>query len=427
VIERTGGANAPSRWDVLVIGGGAAGLTAAIAARHRGCSVLLLDAASYDRPGGNARHASCTRLPTAPGRSPVPGDLDRFEDELVQLGASTLYEPLLQATTLGATELASFMSAHGVRFQGPYVGVVDPEESTHFLIGGGLALVRSYRRHAARLGVVSASDARVVALCPAPSGNALDAVIAQVAGRTEQIDARAFVIASGGAEARGDSGVPNAVVHGGAENDGAIFALFAELDAASIGEGADFVAVDQRSPSFDGGTATTIDGAGFGVVVDSSGRLLPTSGERPRSKAGREFGAAVARTSDGRAIVCWDKGGEGAFIPSCWPPEQAATRQGLARVLGVDEREFESSTRALWNPPFFGVWVRPGVTGTRRSFLVDEGAGIVRGDGSVFENVFAAGESMAGSIRPHGSYDGLSITIAGVWGRIAARSGADVP
>ena len=44
-------------YDVLVVGGGIAGICAAIAARQAGASVLLLEQAPGKLRGGNSRHA----------------------------------------------------------------------------------------------------------------------------------------------------------------------------------------------------------------------------------------------------------------------------------------------------------------------------------------------------------------------------------
>ena len=41
-----GSDNAPERWDVIVVGGGNAGLPAAILAAQRGARVLIIDAAA---------------------------------------------------------------------------------------------------------------------------------------------------------------------------------------------------------------------------------------------------------------------------------------------------------------------------------------------------------------------------------------------
>ncbi|HWD24113.1 MAG TPA: FAD-dependent oxidoreductase, partial [Acidimicrobiales bacterium] len=309
--------NAPSRWDVLVVGGGLAGLTAAIAARHRGCSVLLLDAGSSDRPGGNTRHSCAVRLPSPPRVPPTPADLDRFGQDLAALGSAAVCEPLIDATILGAAELAAFMEAHGAAFSAPYLGVVEPEPSMHFLVGGGLALVRAYVRLANRLGVVYAADATVSELCSGANGTIVG-IVAHVAGRTERIDARSIIVATGGSESVDAAGVPNAVVRGGAANTGGLFRAFAELDATFVGDGLDLVAVDARSPEFDGGSATAIDAAGFGILIDSDGRMLYDSSASEWSVARTEVGSAVAGARGGRAAVCWDGSSHGRFAPTPW-------------------------------------------------------------------------------------------------------------
>ena len=43
-------------WDVIVMGGGNAGVCAAISAAERDCTVLVIEAAPADMRGGNTRH-----------------------------------------------------------------------------------------------------------------------------------------------------------------------------------------------------------------------------------------------------------------------------------------------------------------------------------------------------------------------------------
>ena len=56
-------------WDVIVIGGGNAGVTAAITAAERSCSVLVIDTAPRDMRGGNTRHTR--NLRAAHDRQPM--------------------------------------------------------------------------------------------------------------------------------------------------------------------------------------------------------------------------------------------------------------------------------------------------------------------------------------------------------------------
>jgi tricarballylate dehydrogenase len=57
---------------------------------------------------------------------------------------------------------------------------------------------------------------------------------------------------------------------------------------------------------------------------------------------------------------------------------------------------------------------------------VDRHARVLRDDGTAFENVFAAGEIMAGNILDRGYLAGLGMTIGTVFGRIAGEEAANV-
>ena len=60
-------------WDVVVIGGGNAGLVAAIAARERVSRVLLLERATAALRGGNTRHTRNVRCVHDTGDVYTPG------------------------------------------------------------------------------------------------------------------------------------------------------------------------------------------------------------------------------------------------------------------------------------------------------------------------------------------------------------------
>ena len=80
--------------------------------------------------------------------------------------------------------------------------------------------------------------------------------------------------------------------------------------------------------------------------------------------------------------------------------------------------------RRLDRPPFYGYALRPGLTFTYAGVEVDRTARVCRIDGGRFENVFAAGEVMAGNILTRGYLAGVGLTIGSAFGRIAGREAA---
>jgi len=80
--------------------------------------------------------------------------------------------------------------------------------------------------------------------------------------------------------------------------------------------------------------------------------------------------------------------------------------------------------RAIDQPPYFAYPLRPGLTFTYAGVGIDATARVLRTTGGTFENVFAAGEVMAGNILTQGYLAGVGLTIGGVFGRIAGREAA---
>ncbi|MEY8829352.1 FAD-binding protein [Sedimentitalea sp. XS_ASV28] len=74
-------------------------------------------------------------------------------------------------------------------------------------------------------------------------------------------------------------------------------------------------------------------------------------------------------------------------------------------------------------PPFYGYSLRIGVTFTYLGLKVNERAQCSIGDRAA-TNLWAAGETMAGSILGQGYLAGFGMTIGTVFGRIAGRKAA---
>src|ERR671932_218663 len=79
----------PHAYDVVVVGGGNAGLVAAISARHQAESVLLLERAPTWRRGGNSRHTRDIRYAHGPAEPFTTGEAypeEELLDDLLRVG-----------------------------------------------------------------------------------------------------------------------------------------------------------------------------------------------------------------------------------------------------------------------------------------------------------------------------------------------------
>jgi len=111
-----------------------------------------------------------------------------------------------------------------------------------------------------------------------------------------------------------------------------------------------------------------------------------------------------------------------AFNASCCEGEFSPTvPDGLATV-GLDPPK-SNWARPIVKPPFRGYPLRPGITFTYLGLKVDSSARVHRG-GKPLDNVWAAGEIMAGSILGQGYLAGFGMTIGTVFGRIAGQEAA---
>ncbi len=75
-------------------------------------------------------------------------------------------------------------------------------------------------------------------------------------------------------------------------------------------------------------------------------------------------------------------------------------------------------------PPFFGYPLRPGITFTYLGVRVDEHARIMMKRRQPSNNMFAAGEIMAGNVLGQGYVAGIGMTIGTVFGRVAGHEAA---
>ena len=150
-------------FDVLVVGGGNAGLCAAIMARRAGAQVLVLESATKDFRGGNSRHTRDIRYMHRAATHYVTGAYTEHEfwEDLRQVTGGETNEDLARLTIQNSEELGDWMPANGVRWQKPLRGTLHLAKSNLFMLGGGKAMINAYYNTAASLGVEIAYQSEV--------------------------------------------------------------------------------------------------------------------------------------------------------------------------------------------------------------------------------------------------------------------------
>ncbi len=453
-------------FDVLVIGGGNAGLCAAMTAQRGGASVLLLESSPEVFRGGNSRHTRDIRYMHERGNAYATGPYleEEFWDDLLRVTGGETTEPLARLTIRESANLDEWMAAHGVRWQRPLKGTLHLARTNLFFLGGGKAMVNAYYDTARRLGVQIAYEAEVRRL-DVCDGAFRSAVVAH-GGVSHEVRAKCVVVASGGFEANipwlrkywGDA-ADNFVIRGTKYNQGLMLEQLLEHGGKPVGNPREFhaVAVDARAPKFDGGIVTRLDSVPFGIVVNREARRFYDEGEDFWPKRYAIWGGLIARQPDQIAYSIGDAQAMGRFMPSVFPAVRAGSLRELADALGLDAAAlsatvdaFNRSVRAgsfdasrlddcrtegltppkshwatpLDRPPFWAYPLRPGITFTYLGVAVNEGARLIMKDDQPSPNIFAAGEVMAGNILGRGYLAGFGLTIGTVFGRIAGREAA---
>ena len=452
--------------DVLIAGGGNAALCAAIAARERGASVLLLESAPREFRGGNSRHTRNLRYvhERADANMTGPYPEQEFWEDLRRVTAGKTNEPLARFAIRASADLGDWMYRHGVRFQPQLSGTLHLGRTNAFFLGGGKALINAYYRTAEELGVVIGYDAEVEDL-QLRDGHFAAATM-RLRGERLDVKARTFVAASGGFEANIDwlreswgEVADNFIVRGTPYNQGRVLRALLENGIAQVGDPRQChaVAVDARAPKFDGGIVTRVDAVPFGIVVNRDAARFYDEGEDFWPKRYAIWGRLIAGQPGQIAYAIVDSKAIGKFMPTVLPPVTAASISELARALGLDPvaleatvRRYNESVRAgtfdpaalddcrtegltppkthwaisIDRPPFAGYALRPGITFTYLGVAVDERARAITRGGDPSDNIFAAGEIMAGNLLGEGYLAGLGMTIGSVFGRIAGTEAA---
>ncbi|MEI6667536.1 MAG: FAD-dependent tricarballylate dehydrogenase TcuA [Acidobacteriota bacterium] len=456
------------QYDVLVVGGGNAGLCAAISAAHLGARVLVLDAAPKDLRGGNSRHTRNLRcMHDAPSGTLTDAYPEsEYWKDLCQVTGGQTDEPLARILIRRTGDCREWMARHGVRFQPSLHGTLHLSRTNAFFLGGGKALLNAYYRAAARLGVEVEYNAEVVDL--SIRNGVFESAVVERHGSRQEVRANTLVAAAGGFQANLEwlrevwgAAADNFIVRGTPYDNGRVLRVLFGHGVRTVGEASQChaVAIDARSPRFDGGIVTRVDSVSLGIVVNRRAERFYDEGEDFWPKRYAIWGRLIAYQPDQLACAIVDAQAAGLCMPTVFLPIEAQTVRELAVKLSIDPDALERTVaaynaavrpgtfnhnvlddcrtegitpakthwaRRIERPPFLAYPLRPGITFTYLGVSVDQRARIVMADGAPASNMFAAGEIMAGNILGQGYLAGFGMAIGTVFGRIAGEEAARV-
>src|SRR5579871_2464686 len=317
-------------FDVVVVGGGTAALSAGLAAAEKGARVALLERAPEEKRGGNSRftgggfrmvhHGAQDIKRVVPDLSDADiartdfGEYSR-ETYLDDLGRVTQYfiDPDLAETLVrNSTETVHWLMGRGVKFLPNYGRQAYNHEGRFrffggvviYANGGGAGLVESEYKAAAQHGIAIRYGARASALLRGKHG--VEGIRVLADGAEETIAAKAVVLACGGFESNREMrarylgpGWDMAKVRGTRFNTGDGIRMALDIGAQSYGQWSGAHAVAWERYASDYGDVDGQHSAGyrhsypFGLMVNADGERFVDEGADFRNYTYAKYGRAV--------------------------------------------------------------------------------------------------------------------------------------
>jgi tricarballylate dehydrogenase len=375
--------------DVVVVGGGNAGFTAAHAAAERGRSVILLEKGEQDMAGGNSFYtAGATRI-VHDGLEDLQGFIeadDRHEHTVVPPYSAEEYAADLAKVTEGRNDpeltevlisesqsTLRWLNSLGLKYRLMYERQAYERPDGSYLfwgglhvgnVGGGEGLIEDHTRVAGELGVQVRYGHRATQLC-VENGRVVGVAVATVDG-SKVIRAESVILTAGGFESDPTwrrehlgEGWENAKVRGTPYNTGDMIAAALNIGAARGGDWSTCHSVqwDAFTPTNESNreltNRLTRQSYPLGIIVNTEGRRFLDEGADFRNYTYAKYGKEILKQPGSVAYQIFDATlrpmlrTEEYDMPGI-SVESADTIEELATKIGLDPQAL-SKTVADYN------------------------------------------------------------------------------
>jgi fumarate reductase flavoprotein subunit len=460
-VKSAAGATFDARVPLLIVGGGAAGLCAALAAREAGVEPLVVERDAL--PLGSTSlsagliPAAGTRFQHAKGIADSP---QLFAADIQSKAKNANDAAVVTAVAEGAGPLIEWLTdRYGLPFD-----VIDnfnyPGHSALRMHGlptrTGLELINRLRSATEASGISIVSERLAETLLTEPDGQIGGVEILRGDGARERIGCEALVLACNGYGGNPDlvrrciPEMANALYfgHPGNRGDAILWGEALGAQSAQLGayQGHGSVATPQNiliswAVIMQGGFQVNIDGRRF---CDESKGYSEQAAEVLRQPSGIAWSifdariAAVARQFEdfrnaerAGAIVTRDSFetlADAIHVPPKTFAAEWTETEALKANAGRDRYRRQFAPGQHFAPPFHAVKVTGALFHTQGGLVIDASCRVKRNDGTVFPNLFAAGGAAVGvsGSTAAGYLSGNGLLTATVLGRLAGQAAAQM-
>ena len=462
------GAVSRYEFEIVVVGGGIAGLSAALSAHEAGASAVLLEKAPPEGRGGNTRFADAQmRFPhEADEYGPRDYSVDDMYSDLMRISRGRANPDLVRTLCENARQTAEWLTGLGLEWEAGYPHTAGYRRSP---ASGGQGLTDLLYRRLEGAGVPVSYETGAVDLLVDDARRVRGVRCHSPEGVVDVEATKGVILACGGFQANPEMRVrylgrfaDNLILRGSRYNTGEGLRMAIDAGAMPAGQWGDYhsAVLDARSPRVECGV-TALYNYQMGIFVNREGQRFIDEGEDFRDHTYVKFSKRLIEEAGGDAWCIFDQRAyQREEFARAWrpvgPPFEAESLPELGRLIGIPPEDLVQSITAFndavqpgeynldaldgkgtkgitppksnWalpldTPPYVAIPVTGGITFTFGGLKCDTSARVIDTREQVMEGLYAAGEPMGEFF--YDNYPGASSVIRGaVFGRIAAHHAA---